>query len=461
MVSKILIPSAIVLKIIFTILFGLSFDYQNSTAHIEFLSSKPINNDESRYASVAFHYNEGNGFSYCQREKYFVYGNNLPEIRLTAYTPAFPVYIHIGYQLLWNQIYQLNHDDIQNYNSHYYRFYKYLIIFLSLLVFIFSVRPFRLIARDFLPNSSWETVAVLLYILAPALLVYVGLWIVYENMVTCMLVILVYQLSCFHSINKFSFIKTLLLSLLFLVPALLRPHILISVLLVVGFLGLSVLHQNNWKLNFNTPALKTFGLIISVFILIHGLIIYKNYNTIGLPVLSTQQANAFFLGHQPFTRGSWNGDSETKGSDVYNWRLQHIPNLESISDEAIMYAKHKELAWNWIKSNPSQLIWLESRKIVMFFLPYNFMNLKINIFNLIFNMGFLGCVGLCTFNVFKGKRIPMPVIYSLLIVSGALFLTIYSFYNLRFISYATPFLIICAAYFYHDVFKKIIVVKNK
>lgn len=456
MTNKSLITSAVILKFVITLLFGLSFDFQNNSASLVFLKSKPINNDESRYATVAYHYIENGKFSYCSEEKHFIFSDSIPELRLTAYTPTFPVYLHILYQKLYKKFAKLAHNDVSNYDSSYYLIYKTFIIGITLLTFMLSVEPFRLTVRELKITKKWETVATISYILAPSLLIYVGLWVVYENIVTHLLVILFYHLCVFYKKRRFTVKYVAIGCLLALIPALLRPHTLVSILLIFIFVFLSLLYPiGSWKSNIGSSHFKTYFIILLVFVLPHSLIIYKNYKTIGIPVLSTQQANAFFLGHQPYTRGSWNGDSETKGSNVYKWRLQHIPDLESISDEAVMYAKHKTLAWDWIKNNPGRLIWLESRKIAMFFLPYNFNHLKVNIFNLMFNFGFIGCIGLCSLNIYNKKNIPLPIVFSLLAVIGGLFLTVYSFYNLRFISYTTPFLIICSTYFYYDVIQKI------
>ncbi|MFY0607965.1 MAG: hypothetical protein JXR10_14700 [Cyclobacteriaceae bacterium] len=440
------------MKITLSLFFGLSRDIENRRTTITPQIFKPINFDEHRYAKLAWHYNQGHGFVYSNNDKYFSYADSLPAYRSTAFPPTLPVIIHIGYQRLYSEFSPLTQSHIDDLSSKYYVLFAFVINLISLVLFLISLPYFRFLALKFCYNvelSRWLTV---FYILLPSALVYIGLFVCYENLVTPILVIVTSILLKAYSQVALKKIELAMVPIVTVIATGFRPHATLSFLLLFAIVSLAFA---KYVLTFRTNNIPLIAVLTFTFLLMlcyNLAVIFKNNESIGLKVVSTQQAQAIFLGHQPYTRGSWNGDSETKGSDVYSFRVTHIPGLDTITSEATLYKEHLRVAADWIANNPSRFVWLEFRKLAMFMLPYNFMNLHFNALSAAINLGFV----LFLMMILLDKS--MINITSLMIggvVLGAFLMTVISFFNHRFVSYAMPFMLLLAGVAYYQILVKI------
>lgn len=419
-------------------------DILSSELELDFSIYPRINTDERAYATVAYNFNQGLGYVYTEKEDYFYFGEN-PPLRSTAYRPTFPVWMHIAYQKLLFK--NLQHSDVIEKTSDYLKSYAFIVNLISLILFLVSIKYFAGLAAV-LFNSKWLVdLSTILYILFPASLIFVGLIPSYENITLPLFVILLSKAAQTpENVNNRDIV---LIPLLTTVIILLRPHMTISLVLVFAFLTLSLFQTFN-----KVRLLVLLGTFVAV-VFVNTLILIKNNNVIGAPVLSTQEARAFYLGNNPYARGSWNGNAGKPGDPMFKYREERIKDFTTTSDELYLYREHKRLAKEWILDNPADFMMLSLRKVAMHFLPYNYEYLRINIVTFLINLGALfGIVYLMV----SYKKITHVHVLLLLTVIGAFLMAIYSFFNYRYMYYIYPAFILFSGYFYSEI---VLILKRK
>jgi hypothetical protein len=404
-----------------------------------------INNDEKMSAHVAFNYNSRQGFT--DSVSTFNFGPR--RLKLTAYRPTFPIVLHILYQKVYEKFYLLRAAEINDLNSLYYNIYALLIHYSSLLLFLLSIPFFKNLASRISTKENIQYGVTIIYVLNPASLYYIGLYPLYENIVLPLFVIGISKLvDILYNDKQWKKTNYLIVPICITLGCLLRPHVLISAALVVAYLLLLVfLH---FKRTRKYSAVAPITLLVIIFMaMTHGLIVYKNYKRIGKAVLSTEASQAFYFGHNPYTRGSWAGDAEG-GSATEQFLRKNIPGLDSMS-EAQLDSEHKRVTWQWIKENPAKEAELLIRKTALYLLPYNYCYLHFNILTFIINVGFVGFCVMFLFNLKNRKFYSYELVFSMLIIIGSVLMTYYAFFEYRYTYYAQPFMMLLAAFFYPNV----------
>jgi hypothetical protein len=97
----------------------------------------------------------------------------------------------------------------------------------------------------------------------------------------------------------------------------------------------------------------------------------KNKKLFGSYMLGTQRSFELLQGHSPVARGSWMHHWEEAGNPLYEYTHANIPGLDSLNEYEEANAR-KELAFQWAIHHPAKESVLTARKIVIYFLPYNF-----------------------------------------------------------------------------------------
>jgi hypothetical protein len=444
-VLKKILYAAICIKVFFTLFIGLK---QVGEKSVFTFPKRTLNADEPMSADVAFNYNNGLGFS--DKIGNFNYGHQQDRIRLTAYRPTFPIVIHILYQRVYQNFSSLSSEDVHNINSQYYSIYFGAINIISLILFLTSISYFRRLLEMVTASEKLTYFSLIVYVLHPAILIYMGLYPFYENIVMPLLVISVAKLVRIMDNDAYGRKwDIVVIPAMLTICCLLRPHSSLSILLVLFSAFVFCIYKYIKKEFYRRALFITLACFLGIGIS-NGFIIYKNYKRVGKAVLSTQQSLVFFLGHNPYTRGSWNGDSEQPGSTLYEYRRQHIPNFENLTENELNDA-HKRLAIEWIKTNPLKEAELTARKIALFALPYNNDDLKFNLITFLIRFGFFGYCFFFIQSILKKQLHPPVLLFSLLITAGTVLITIYTFFEHRFIYYAEPFMLITAVYFYQKI----------
>lgn len=229
--------------------------------------------------------------------------------------------------------------------------------------------------------------------------------------------------------------------ILFLLLCYIKPHHI----LLLGFLNLSFVYLFYFDK-------KNFGWILPL--CLNGVvflgflpILYSNYKDFGEVFLSSQSGFNLFHGHNPVARGSWSPHIWSKYYDELYPLLEanaHLPYLNE-KQESDFYG---HLAKQWIYSNPLKELELVARKVAMFFLPHNFINWKINLYNLaVYVLFLLGCLRF----LIKWKEQDKTLLILFVPILGVLLMSVMYFVEYRWRYYAEPFMVFFALLYLKEV----------
>jgi hypothetical protein len=145
-------------------------------------------------------------------------------------------------------------------------------------------------------------------------------------------------------------------------------------------------------------------------------------------------------GHYELAKGSWDGTVDIKGSYGYNYEREIIPRFDELSEIEQNNAQ-KKIANNWIKNNIVKEIKLSFKKVAIFFLPYNFERLKVNLPMLIIHLGFFLFIFISIIKRHLIKNNPY-ILLPLFFIFGILMVNILFFVEYRVKYFADPFMLI-------------------
>jgi len=399
-----------------------------------------VNPDEMLIAEVAINYHKGLGYVSSQE----ISSNH--QYNKTALRPSYPIFIHIALMGIYQRIYP---NDILNLSTQhtYFIAYSLLIQTISFIVYACSLYAFYQIASVyFKENKNWVIAATIFYGVYPSVLLYVGALTNYENIALPLVVIVFYFFL--KSLEKtLSFADMTIITLSVIIATCVRPQTLPIFACMIVFVLLQSLLTKKYFLN----KLAISVIVCVCLVMVNIPVFLKNKNLFGEYFLSTQAGFSFFEGHNPFARGSWCGDCGINPQrPVYQYVRDEIKNFNQLNEFERSNAL-RNLAWQWIKSNPFEEIKLTLRKIAIYFLPYNSDNNYFNIFNFTAHVGFFLFLVLL---LFRKQALSYENVFVLMPMLGSLIVSIIFFVGYRWRYYAEPFIILTCFLFLKEIFKK-------
>lgn len=412
-----------------------------------------INVDEREMARTAWYYIEGKGFmadnsfGRPQFRKESVYKS--------ALRPKANIVLHIIGLRMYNMLSSKKIVSAKKIPQSYFYYYGLVLMLAKTIVFLLSVVYFFKLVQLFFDNLTLVRLATILYIIYPSNFLFIhGLLDILENIAVPLLVIGVYKLIVLLSQReKMSFRGALGVAFLFLFASLIRPHVLMIIFAVI------LIYTLYWLLcrkrhQLSSVGLKVLGVMLAVTLLGHVPIVVKNYQDFGKIFLSNQSGLELFQGHNEFARGSWQMAIWKTHSKELKPMFDSEPKLASYDEKQEMDFYQKQ-AINWVKANPAKELVLIARKTAIYFLPYNFNNLRVNVITLLTHLGLFGFV---LFSLWKRWRNQNLVAYLIVLapILGSYILSILFFVGYRWRFYAEPFMLILAICFYVDMWQKLL-----
>jgi 4-amino-4-deoxy-L-arabinose transferase-like glycosyltransferase len=301
----------------------------------------------------------------------------------TAFRPKFSVYMHVVGISVYTKChpsYNLAADT--NMPPDYYYLYGLILLIIKLALFIPAIFSFYQLATK-LTSASFALLLTLLFTLYPSMY-YVGLLNVFEPIIT-FLTLLILNILCNKTQSKSNgSVSDYLIVVAGLVFCTwMKPHVLFYILFFLLIAIYQSVKQRIWSAN-----LKMVSCAFVFVILGHVPIFMSNYNDFGKVFLANQAGIDFFHAHNRFARGSWTPELFAKHGDELMKDITKNKDLPNYNEkqEADYY---QQLAVEWIKNHPLDELKLGIKKLLIFFLPHNFMSLKINLFTLLIHLGFL------------------------------------------------------------------------
>lgn len=415
------------------------FDYENRqiifqkpTLHKDYGILTPV--DDPEIIETSIYYLRGLGYVSSisfNRPSY----RNIPLFK-TAFRPKFSVYLHIAGIYIYSKLNpEFDLNNTLKMPQNYFYFYGIFLLFFKWIFFIPSVIClFRIIRK-----LTSEVIAygfTLIFVVYPST-IYVGLLNVFEPITTYMMVIFLHKICFDYWDNKQNSLVTILkYSVLVLFCMYLKPHVLLTIILL--FLPAFVFSIIEKRI---LPGLKLISFSILLIILGHLPILKSNYDDFGKIFLANQAGIDFFHGHNPYAKGSWTSSLFVEhGDQLIPWIKQNknLPILDE-KQEADYYQK---LGIEWIVQNPMAELILATKKVAIFFLPFNFMSLKFNLITFIIHL----FLGVYLFYFINNKRYSNLIDWYILgIIFAILALNVLYFVEYRWRFFADPEIIILSS----------------
>lgn len=374
----------------------------------------------------------------------FLYLSNIPKqppVYLSAIRPKAYIYLHYwGLKIYAKQkgIYEINKKTINIYD--YLHYYHLMMCILKTLLFPISLIAFFKSIKILGFNHDFQYVAAILYTLIPSVFIFIGYLDMWENIALYSLLIVYYTLLkniVGDPISRFHYI---VFFLLLGISVLFRPHLLLIYMSMLGFtFFLNVrkfVTRKVAKFNF----LPLMGLVFIV--LIHIPILVQNHQYFGKYFLSTQSNFEFYQGHNEFARGSWNMNLVNQHPAYFDSLIKsnNLVTADELSESLV----YKKIANDWIVKHPLQEIVLSLRKIAGYFLPFNFMNHRVNLYTLVLFISFFAACFRIMMLVIKRHKFQNAEILVLTFIPClvSIGLTLLFFVGERWRFYAEPFFLI-------------------
>ncbi len=337
--------------------------------------------------------------------------------------------------------------------------YIIVIFVLQNLLYIWSIFIFKKLADYFLTDLN-SSICALTYAYYPSVIYYVGGIFAYENIATYLLIYCILKLIRFIIENKIDTIDIILFPIIITISCYIRGQLILFYLLIFIVLWIIVLYK---KLKFLGERNITRLLYISTatFLLMffaHYPILLKNEKLFNKKILSTQTGFELLQGHNPFASGLWNKRSNLPNDSLYQYCKKKIPNENSLNQYQVSLIR-KNLAFEWIKKNPMNELFLEIKKLTIYFSPLNCKSIDYdtyvyvnNFFSFLIQILFL----VCMISLIKNLQIDSRIILIFIPILVSILLSIIFFVGMRWRFYAEPFMIIFAFLFLskHIDFKK-------
>jgi hypothetical protein len=365
-------------------------------------------------------------------------------IYLTAFRPKAFIYIHvwgIGLYEKWT------HDEVRvDHFDRYLHYYALIFCILKTLLFILSVFFFYRSLQLLLLHKSLVYAGTLLYILIPSIFIYIGWLDCWENPSLSLLMIYFYYfLRSFQQAGGLGFIPAFVIAALALLSVWVRPHLLL-IYLALSFLlvcfYISNARKNHSSIRFSALRLPLFTILL--IIAGHIPILLQNKQYFGTAFLSTQSQFEFFQGHNPFARSSWNPNLYTQNKAYFD----SVINSRQLGDNVSEYEEGKlylDLAKDWSIHHPAKEVALTVKKVAGYFLPYNFLNHKFNVYTLVLGLSFFAFSFKLLKDIWKAKGKRNQIQTGMLVYAPALMtivLTVLFFVGERWRYYAEPFFLV-------------------
>lgn len=304
-------------------------------------------------------------------------------IYLTAFRPKAFIYIHRTFINLYEKC-SGEKVTVLHFN-HYLHWYAVWFAIIKTILFAISVVSFYKLLQLLLLSANLARIGTWLYILIPSVFIYIGWLDCWENPTLSVLIIYFrYFLYDFSGGPGSAGRARIPVVLLAVATVLLRPHLLLV------YLGLSACALI-FRLRKNAGGIHGSPLIplttILLIIAVHIPVLVQNKNYFGVATLSTQSQFEFFQGHNPFARSSWNPNLYLQNKSYFDSVIatQHFGPEVSEYEEARFYGNW---AKDWSVHHPKEEIMLTVKKVGGYFLPYNFLNHRFNLYTLILGISF-------------------------------------------------------------------------
>lgn len=429
-------------------------DENTKELKFSFSFSKKINNDEIDLASRAYNLRNDRGLVKN------IYSKDSVSYKLSSNRPMLNIGIHYLYQSIYSSMYELKEEDIisnkfVDKNNRYYHYYSIFINCLSLIVFLFSIIPFRNISFEIgIKNGSLLNFSTGLYFVFPSSLLYIGCIPLYENISLPISIIFIDFLFKIHQCDKkVSLFKYFLISILLTIAVMIRPQMLIPSIITLGVFILLPGLKNLIKNFINNICYRRILIIFSIiFVVFQSAIIIVNYKYFNA-IFYTNRGDAMMWGHYELAKGSWDGTVDIEGSKGYIYQREIIPGFDSMS-EIEQDKAQRNIAKKWIIENPIKEFKLILKKIAIFFMPYNFDYNKFNLIMFFTHLGFAIYFFqfISKFNThLKNKILLLPLVF----VFGVLFVNVMFFVEYRVKYFADPYLLMFSILAYNNLYKLI------
>jgi hypothetical protein len=432
------------------------FGWQTKQTYLE-----GINIDEYEMARTAYFYlHEGRFIS----DNHFGRPNfTNSTYQISAFRPKFNIWLHIVGLRLYEKYTHTTIQTAYKIPMAYFGYYCFWLAVFKSIFFAISVWFFyQLASLIFDKQDQWASISTIAYICYPSVLWYMGWLDILENIGMPLLVIVLTTIVLgFEQAKYRSKLVNIGIGFIAALACLARPH-LISVfqMLLFGYIAFSTWHYyKHKKIPHNWQQI---AVLYACIVLGHTPIFVQNYHDFGKVLLSTQPGLEFFQGHNPFARGTWN---------PYLWE-QHQDDFAQIFNdpELKFYNEKQELdfyfkqALYWIKEHPTDELWLMIRKTAIYFFPFNYLNQSINWIMVLTHLGFATFVSFAVFSKpWRKKLLPntqkvflWTVVFAPIVACYAISMVFFVCERWRF--YAEPFMLLCAIYFYQQIWQNY---KNK
>jgi hypothetical protein len=327
-------------------------------------------------------------------------------------------------------------EKVSDIPSWYLHSYGLLLFFLKTSLFPVSVYFFYKILGLVGLDIILQRIGTIGYVLIPSVFLFIGWFDIWENVALyCFIIVFYFLLAELLSYETTGW-RFLVVPLVGTVSALFRPHLLIFNGALYAFViayKLIVKRDRGNDKSFRLPFISLVVLIAA-----HIPILVQNHSYFGKYTLSTQSKYEFFQGHNPFARGSWYPAIYTNNSAYFDsiLKAEHITQLNELEEGEFYEAIGK----NWMKNEPLGELELTARKVAGYFLPYNFINARVNLFTLFMHLSFFGFVGWYCVRLVKRKFANWHVYFMVLLPTlTSLLLTDLFFTGERWRFYADPF----------------------
>lgn len=447
--TKLFLAITILLIVVKSVIGFMMFHYENDKIVYKLSFKKDFgeqySGDEMEIVRSAFYYNK---YGKIMTDSPF-HSFGRPRVRdaglyVTAFRPKAQIMNHVLGLRLAENLSGKRMETIDDIPKKYLHYFGLIMCILKTLVFPISVLFFYKTLKILNLHDLTVQIGTWAYILIPSVFIFIGWFDTWENVALyCFLINFYFVMG---EIKKVALPNSrfLIMPLLTAVSALTRPHLLMFYAAVYGFLiCITLFRAFRNKLNYFQSISKAAIISLLVLFAVHIPIFIQNKEYFGKYTLSTQSKFEFFQGHNPFARGSWY-PAVYMNNKVYfdSVFLQNpIPYNASELEEANAY---QHVALSWIKYNPLKEVELIARKVAGYFLPWNFINHRINIYSILLHLAFFAfCIHFLQTTFVRGKSKNWPTEAMILLPAAiSIVLTVMFFTGERWRYFGEPFFLI-------------------
>ena len=401
--------------------------------------------DEMEIVRSAFYYNK---YGKIMTDSPF-HSFGRPRVRdaglyVTAFRPKAQIMNHVFGLRLAENLSGKKMETIDDIPKSYLHWFGLIMCILKTLVFPFSVLFFYKILKILDLNELTIQVGTWAYILIPSVFIFIGWFDTWENVALyCFLINFYFVLGEVRKVDLPNS-RLWLMPLLTAVSALTRPHLLMFYAAVYGFLiCITLFRAFRNKLNYIQTISKSALISLFFLLIVHIPIFIQNKEYFGKYTLSTQSKFEFFQGHNPFARGSWYPAVYMNNKVYFDSVFLQNP-IPYNASELVEADAYQHVALSWIKHNPMKEVELIARKVAGYFLPWNFINHRINIYSIILHLAFFAfCVHFLQTTFVRGKSQTWTTEAMILLPAAiSIALTVMFFTGERWRYFGEPFFLI-------------------